>query len=113
MFAAYHGTIDYTGESVEAAIEEVRKTFAGAYGQFLPQHSSVVERDGILVAASLVTRPDVVPLLVFAMTAPSWKRLGMARAAIGNAMQDLFEAGETQLQLVVNAKNRERLAVPS
>ncbi len=105
MFAAYQGTIDYTGESVEAAAEEVGKAFAGAYGRYMPQHSYVVERESILVSATLVTRRDGLPLLAFAMTAPDRKRMGLARALIGNAMQDLYEAGETQLELVVNARN--------
>jgi predicted GNAT family acetyltransferase len=105
MFAAYQGTIDYTGESVEDATGELTKTFAGAHGLYLPQHSYVVERGSTLVSASLVTRREGLPLLAFAMTAPDWKRKGLARATIGNTMQDLFEAGETRLELVVNAKN--------
>lgn len=109
MFSAYRGTIDYTGESVEAAVEEVAKTFAGTYGLYMPQHSYVVERESTLVSATLITRRERVPLLAFAMTAPDWKRTGLARGSIGNAMQDLYEAGETQLDLVVNAKNRAAL----
>jgi ribosomal protein S18 acetylase RimI-like enzyme len=109
MFAAYQGTVDYTGESADAAAEEVQKTFAGGYGIYLPQHSYVVERNSALVAASLVTRLDDTPLLAFAMTAPSWKRTGLARATIGNVMLDLHEAGETQLALVVNSRNQPAL----
>jgi len=106
MFAAYQGAVDYTGESVEDAEEEIEKTFAGVYGLFLPHHSYVVESESTLVCASLLTRPRKWPLLAFAMTAPDWKRLGLARATIGNAMQDLFEAGESRLELVVNVKNQ-------
>ncbi len=105
MFSAYQGTVDYTGESVESAAEEVTKTFTGSYGRYMPQYSYVVVRESALACATLVTRREGVPLLVFAMTAPAWKRKGLAKATIRQAMQDLFEAGETQLDLVVNAKN--------
>ena len=82
---------------------------AGGYGVFLAGYSYVVERESALVSASLVTRRDGRPLLAFAMTAPHCKRKGLAKATIGNVMQDLFEAGEAQLQLVVNAKNQPAL----
>jgi GNAT superfamily N-acetyltransferase len=109
MLAAYKGTVDYTGESVEAAAEEMAKTFAGAYGLYLPQHSYVVEHGATLVSASLVTRREGLPLLAFVMTTPDWKRLGLARATVGNAMQDLHEAGENRLELAVNAMNQPAL----
>lgn len=111
MFAAYQGTVDYTGESVEAAAQEVTKTFAGSYGLYMPQYSFVVVRESALACAALVTCREGLPLLAFAMTAPDWKRKGLAMAAISEAMQGLYEAGETQLDLVVHAKNRPALAL--
>lgn len=109
MFAAYQGTVDYTGDSVEAAVQEMNYLFAGAHGIYLAQHSSVVERESNLVSASLVTHQEGQPLLAFAMTAPKWKRKGLAKATIGHVMQDLFEAGETELHLALNAKNKPAL----
>lgn len=111
MFAAYQGTVDYTGESVEAAAQEVQRTFTGAYGTYLAEHSCVVERESKLVSASLVTRREGRPLLAFAMTAPDWKRRGLAKATLGNVMQDLVAAGETRLELFVNAKNQYALGL--
>lgn len=105
MFAAYQGTADYSGESVEEAEREIEKTFMGSYGDFLPDCSYVVERNLTLVSASLITMLDQKPLLAFAMTSPSWKRQGLARAAIFNSMQDLLDAGATHLQMVVNPMN--------
>lgn len=111
MFSSYRGTVDYTGESIEDARREIEKTFAGAHGIFLPQHSYVVERGPSLASASLITRPGRWPLLAFAMTAPSWKRTGLARATIKNVMNDLFEAGDTRLDLVVNPQNEAAVAL--
>ena len=106
MWAAYQGTVDYTGESVEDAAQEVAKTFAGGYGVYLARHSWVVERESTLASAVLVTRRNDRPWLAFVMTAPRWKRQGLARATIGEVMQDLFESGETALQLALHAKNQ-------
>ena len=109
MLAAYQGTVDYTGESLDDAAQEIAKTFAGGYGVFLARYSYVVERESTLVSASLVTRLEGRPLLAFAMTAPHWKRKGLAKATIGNVMQDLFEAGDTELQLALHARNQTAL----
>lgn len=109
MWAAYQGTVDYTGESLDDAAQEIAKTFAGGYGVFLARHSYVVERDSALVSAALVTHREGRPLLAFAMTAPHWKRKGLAKATISNVMQDLLEAGETELQLALHAKNQPAL----
>ena len=111
MFSAYQGTVDYAGESIDDARREIEKTFAGGHGVFLPQHSYVVERESALISASLVTRPERWPLLAFAMTASDWKRSGLAKATITHVMQDLFEAGDTRLDLVVNRKNDAAIAL--
>lgn len=106
MFDAYQGTVDYTGESVEDAAQEIAKTFAGDYGVYLARHSCVVERESALVSAALVTRRNNQPWLAFVMTAPNWKRKGLAKATIGLVMQDLFKAGEAELRLALHAKNQ-------
>ena len=111
MLFAYRGTVDDAGESIEDARREIENTFAGVYGIFLREHSFVVERESALICASLITRPARWPLLAFAMTAANWKREGLARATIKNVMQDLFEAGDTRLYLVVNAENERAIAL--
>jgi hypothetical protein len=55
MVEAYRGTVDDEGETLEAAREEVRRTFDGDYGPFLPQFSVVAERTDRLAGASLIT----------------------------------------------------------
>jgi hypothetical protein len=39
MYDAYLGAVDYSGETVEDAIKETRRTFEGAYGPFLSDAS--------------------------------------------------------------------------
>jgi ribosomal protein S18 acetylase RimI-like enzyme len=105
MMSAYHGTVDDEGENVEQALAEIRKTFAGEYGPFMPDCSRVVQRGGQLVSATLVTGWQGRPFIAFAMTAPNWKRRGIARGSMVNTMQDLLECGEALLSLVVTVRN--------
>lgn len=70
MWTAYQGTVDYNGESVEDAAQEIAKTFAGGYGVYLARYSYRVERESTLASAVLVTRRNDRPLLAFVMTAP-------------------------------------------
>lgn len=109
MWAAYQGTVDYTGESVDDATQEIAKTFAGGFGMYLAQYSYAAEGESTLASAVLVTRRNDQPLLAFVMTAPRWKRKCLAKATIVNVMQDLFEVGETELQLALYTKNQPAL----
>ena len=105
MLAAYRGSVDEEEETMEQAAIELRKTFTGAYGPFLPQCSRVIERNGQIVAATLVTGWQDRPFVAFAMTAPEFKRQGIARASMLNTMQDVLKCGESLLSLVVTVQN--------
>jgi hypothetical protein len=105
MFAAYDGTTDDEGEDEDVALMEVRKTFAGEYGAFVPNCSKVVARGQELLHATLVTRWEDCPFIAFSMTAPAAKRAGLARAGLINSMQDLLTQGESELRLVVTLAN--------
>ena len=105
MVDAYRGTIDDQGEGIDDARAEIRRVFEGAYGPFLATSSDVVERDGAIVAATLVTRWQGSPFVAFAMTAPAWKRSGLARASLQRCMQHLVAAGLHRLALVVTCGN--------
>lgn len=105
MYGAYVGSIDYDGETPEQALAEVRKTYAGEYGPFDPRHSTVAERSGRLVSATLVTRWQERPFVAFTMTDPAFARQGLARATLERSMHLLRRSGETELRLVVTIDN--------
>jgi len=105
MYSAYRGTIDDEGESEADALVEVQKTFASAYGSFVPSCFAVVERGGRLLSATLVTRWQDRPFVAFSMTEPNSKRTGLARACMMTAMSRLHAAGEHELGLVVTLAN--------
>ena len=111
MLTAYRGTVDDEGENVEQALAEIRKTFSGEYGPFMPECSRVVQREERIVSATLVTGWQRRPFVAFAMTAPNWKRKGIAKASMVNTMQDLIEHGETLLSLVVTIRNEPAFAL--
>lgn len=105
MLAAYRGTVDDEEETIEEALIEVHKTFDGEHGPFLPACSRVVVIGDELVSATPLTRWKDRPFVAFAMTAPHWKRKGLARACMINSMQDVLAAGDDKLSLVVTVAN--------
>jgi len=107
MLEAYRGTIDYEGESLQEAIEEVHNVLAGAYGPFFEDCSYVIEDEGKMLSASMVVMSDRVdaPLLAFSMTRPEYRRKGMAEFLLKASINWLLDAGHQDLYLVVTEGN--------
>ena len=105
MLDAYRGTIDDEGETLEDAVAEVDRTFAGAYGEFLGGCSRVVEREGELASACLVTLFQGRPWLSVSMTRPRWKRKGLARELLNECVNALAERGYEEIGLMVTKGN--------
>lgn len=122
MLDAYAGTVDDEGGTHEDAEAEVARLFGGAYGAMEWEVSRVVEDGGggggALAAATLVTRntgtmkgPIGVPIgvgeafVAFSMTAPAFKRRGLARAGLVAMMAGLRARGEARVHLVVTRGN--------
>lgn len=111
LHRAYAGTIDDEGESLEQACAEVRKTFEGAYGEFNRECSIVVEREGRVVSATLITRYQDRPFVAFSFTDPAFKNQGLARACMVAAMGALRAQGEREVRLVVTVANAPAVAL--
>lgn len=114
MLDAYAGTTDDSGESLEDAHGEIAKLFAGDFGAFDAPASLVLCREGVIASATLITRNLGVmgrpvgvgePFLAFSMTAPRFKRQGLARAGLVCVMTRLRDRGEPRLHLVVTRAN--------
>lgn len=107
MWDAYRGTPDEedSGGSVASAAEEIRLTFTGAHGPFLPAASFVAEDGARPVAAALVTVWKDVPLLAYVFTAPSHAGRGLGRRLIEAAMHALGAQGHALLSLAVTEDN--------
>lgn len=105
MLDAYAGTVDDEGATLEQAREEVRKTFANEYGRYDASSSRVLERHGVLANATIITSYREHPLIAFSMTAPAFKRRGLARAGMSQAIAALAASGASQVQLIVTKAN--------
>jgi ribosomal protein S18 acetylase RimI-like enzyme len=111
MLAAYRGTVDDEGETDADALAAIDVLFAGEFGAFDAAVSEVVERDGVIVAATLLTDWDGGPFLAFSMTDPGHQRQGLARGGLLRSMCHLADRGETRLDLVVTAANDRAVAL--
>ncbi len=111
MLDAYRGTVDDEGETPEQALAVLQQWADGDFGQPMWAVSEVVQREGRLVAATLVTLWQDLPLVAFVMTHPDWQRQGLARAGLRRAMQRLCAGDETVLRLVVTASNGPAMAL--
>jgi GNAT superfamily N-acetyltransferase len=106
MLNAYRGTIDADGsETIEEARIEVRGYFDARSGAPMLEHSYVVQDGERLVSAVLVSRFEGMPLLAYAMTAPTHKGRGLASALTHRALRSLRTAGDGQMHLWVTAGN--------
>ncbi len=103
--AAYLGTVDYEGESVDDAIAVVTGAFEGEYGEMIAPASMLLEEAGQPVSASVVTTWQGRPLLAFAVTHPDRKNEGLSRICTTSAMQVLALAGYRELDLFVTQAN--------
>jgi ribosomal protein S18 acetylase RimI-like enzyme len=114
LHAAYRGTVDDEGESVEDAVGEAGRTLDGAYGPVLWACSRIVvgEAEGVGLAAAVVTHaPELGALLAFSVTRPEVQRRGFAAALIQRALSEAHALGHERLSLVVTEANTPALAL--
>jgi ribosomal protein S18 acetylase RimI-like enzyme len=111
MHRAYLGTVDYDGETVAQSLEEIRKTFSGEYGAFNAACSRVLDDQGRLLCATLITVWEDRPFVAFSMTSPDVRNQGLARACMTSAMIALRDCGEHELRLVVTRANLPAVAL--
>jgi ribosomal protein S18 acetylase RimI-like enzyme len=105
MDAAYTGTIDDEGETIEQCADEMRGTITGKYGPFVAQASNFILVNEEAAAACLVTMWKDKPLIAFSMTNPKFQRQGLSGLLIKKAINELTGIGEKHLFLVVTEGN--------
>jgi GNAT superfamily N-acetyltransferase len=107
MLEAYRGTIDYEGETLKDAIEEIQNTFEGKYGVFLQSCSFLIEKNEQALSACLITFYEKMnmPLVAYMMTHPRYKNLGMGTFLLKKCMNALLDSGYEELCLVVTEGN--------
>lgn len=105
MLAAYRGTIDYDGETLDDAVFQIRSVFQGKFGPFQELASFAIEEVGRLLSAIIITIWQGRPLVAFSMTRPEFKNLGMATFLLKSSINALLTFGQKELTLVVTDGN--------
>jgi GNAT superfamily N-acetyltransferase len=102
---------------LEAAAEEMARTFAGEYGRLAADLSCVTARQGVLVSAVMTVEqapwPDTPagPFVIEVMTSPGHRRLGLAQAGLAWVAQEALTRGLGSLGLRVESDNRGAVAL--
>ncbi len=113
MLAAYRGTVDDEGETLEDAVAEVGRTIEGGYGTLLGNCSFMhrEQQGSPIISASIVTLYRGAPLLAFSMTHPDHGRRGLARSLLVASIAALQGDGHSLLNLSVHRDNQAAIAL--
>lgn len=115
-FTAYEPGV--AADSLPAAIEDMKASFAGKYGTFLPHASHVsVDDAGEIIAAILVVEHAIgddtpeAPFIIELITDRQHRRRGLAEDLVLATMDTLFNSGQEEIALRVEATNSAALAL--
>ncbi len=102
MLEAYRGTIDYDDETIVEARDEVAGYFAG---DPLLDHSRVRFEGAAAVSAVLLATWRGDPIVSYVMTRREYKRQGLAKALLLDALASLRAAGAERVHLFITDGN--------
>ncbi|HEX6285874.1 MAG TPA: GNAT family N-acetyltransferase [Acidimicrobiia bacterium] len=103
MLDAYVGTIDYHGEDLDDATAEVRSFLDDP--DSLLDRSYIVEDEGEVVSAVLVSMSQHMPFIGYVMTLPSHKKQGLAHLVVTHALRRLADDGHQRVVLFITDGN--------
>ncbi len=102
MLDAYVGTIDYEGETLDEAVDEV-DVWLRASPMLAHSYAAVI--GGRMVSAVLVTTVDDLPFVSNVMTDPDHKGAGLGRTVVEVALRSLRASGHQRLVLYITKGN--------
>lgn len=102
MMDAYVGTIDYHGETLDQAVEEVDGAFSSGA---LLDLSRVAVEDGTIVSAVLVNLVEHDPFIGYAMTRAAFKGRGYASALLDECATAIWDAGHNRIRAWITSGN--------
>ena len=107
MLDAYRNTIDYDGETIDDAMNEVESYFSGRTGPAWLESSWLAFEEKQLVCAALVSfwNDRKVPLFAYVMTAAAAKGKHIAVAAVSRSLESLIEQGHAEVRAVITDGN--------
>lgn len=108
MLAAYHGTTDDEGETLEESVEEVEAYLAGdCGGEALLQESRLAFAGPLLVGACLLAEWEErqVPFVAYVMTRKEWKKRYIARQVLQASLLALTGQDYQEIRAVITKGN--------
>ena len=109
MWMAYRGTVDEDDfDKPGDAMDDAERTLAGQWGPLIDEGSFIAIADGELVAAVVAVRDaahDMIPLLAYVLTDPSWQRRGIGGWLVVESVVGLAALEIPQVHLAVTRGN--------
>ncbi len=102
MLDAYVGTIDYEGETLAEAVEEVDDWLRGS-PMLVDSYGAVIGE--LMVSAVLIMALEDLPRITYVVTDPDQKRAGLGRAVVEAALRSLRAAGHQRVILYITKGN--------
>jgi len=102
MLAAYVGTIDYEGEDLDDATDEVTAFLSTAPSL---HHSMIAQIGDDVVSAALVGQADGLPLIRSVMTRAGHTSRGLGRLVVASALEVLASDGHQTVGLFITDGN--------
>jgi GNAT superfamily N-acetyltransferase len=108
LFLAYLGGPDQEENDPDEGLAEINRTMDGAYGPFVASASFVVVDAETIVAASLVTTYESLPLLAHLIVHPSAQREGIGSWIATRSLVALASHNEPLARLAVHPESPAR-----
>lgn len=102
MLEAYRGTIDSEDETFDDAVAEVASYFDG---NPMADNSFLIEHDGNLLAAVLVSLIDDRPFVSYVITDPAHKNQGLGGKVTAAALDSLGAEGYDRVSCYITEGN--------
>lgn len=108
LFLAYLGGPDQEENDPDEGLAEINRTLEGAYGPFVTSASFVAVEGETIVAASLVTTYEGLPLLAHLLVHPSAQRAGIGAWIATKTLVALASNHEPLARLAVHPESPAR-----
>jgi ribosomal protein S18 acetylase RimI-like enzyme len=105
LLAAYQGSTDYQGETLEEATTVAQEMLGGRYGLLLNRGSFVIEQARQPIGACIITLWKGTPLVCDLMVHPAHTNQGLGTFLLKQSANTLFEQGYRDLLLYVTVGN--------
>ena len=105
MYDSYLNSVDYDGETINEACEEVENTFNGKYGAIMFDPSLILSLEKDLIGSTIFGLIDESPVLLFLIISSNFKRQGFGKLVLLKSLSILSSLGYDVCNLYVSSNN--------